>query len=365
MRNIGLDVARSVAILMVLISHSRIYFVQYVDLQWISFNGFLGVELFFVLSGFLIGRIIINSIVEKPSIANLLTFYKRRWYRTLPLYFLMVFILFLLGKQFHWTNLFFLQNFNEVGISFFPVSWSLSVEEWFYLTVPFILLVIFAFIKVKNKGLLFIIITTLLLLLFNAIRAYEVIVNNPTWDYGVRKQIYLRLDSILTGVLVAGINVYFKKFYDSIKASYLYLISISGLFACVYYYVFELDAGKEIINSSFFGRSLLFSFVSLFFGLLIAALEKTDFSNYKFTKLVTFLSVTSYAVYLVHHELFMYASRFNDRSVLWSWFLLALTLILSYIISFVLHKYFEKPIMDLRDKKLLKNKSSKNLEHSV
>ncbi|MFG5995624.1 acyltransferase family protein [Salmonella enterica] len=132
MRNIGLDIARSIAIVMVLISHSRMFFTQYADVQWLSFNGFFGVEVFFVLSGFLIGRIIIKSVVEKPSFSNLLTFYKRRWYRTLPLYFLMVFVLFLVGKQFHWTNLIFLQNFDEVSLGFFPVSWSLSIEEWFF-----------------------------------------------------------------------------------------------------------------------------------------------------------------------------------------------------------------------------------------
>lgn len=362
MRNIGLDIARSIAIVMVLISHSRMFFTQYGDVQWLSFNGFFGVEIFFVLSGFLIGRIIIKSVVEKPSLSNLLTFYKRRWYRTLPLYFLMVFVLFLVGKQFHWTNLIFLQNFDDVSLGFFPVSWSLSIEEWFYLTVPFIFLVIFSFAKVKNKGILFLSVTILLLIFFNGIRVYEVIVNNPTWDYGVRKQIFLRLDSILTGVLIAGISVYYKKFYDLFKTSYLYVISIAGILFCGYYYVIELEAGKEIINSSFFGRTFLFSFVSLFFGLLIVALEKTDFTNIKISKLFNFISVTSYSVYLVHYELFIYLLKYNNNSVQWSVLLLIVSLVLTYVISHILYKYYEKPFMNLRDKKLFNKSENINLK---
>lgn len=362
MRNIGLDIARSIAIIMVLISHSRMFFTQYADVQWLSFNGFFGVEVFFVLSGFLIGRIIIKSVVEKPSLSNLLMFYKRRWYRTLPLYFLMVFALFILGKQFHWTNLIFLQNFDEVSLGFFPVSWSLSIEEWFYLTVPFIFLVIFSFLKVKNKGILFIAVTIMLLILFNGMRVYEVITNNPTWDFGVRKQIFLRLDSILTGVLIAGISVYYKKFYDSLKTSYLYVISIAGILFCGYYYVIELEAGKEIINSSFFGRTFLFSLVSLFFGLLIVALEKTDFTNARISKPVNFISVTSYSVYLVHYELFIYLLKYNNNSIQWSVLLLIISLILTYIISHTLYRYYEKPFMNLRDKKLFRRNENIQLK---
>lgn len=359
MRNIGLDIVRSIAILMVLASHSRMFFTQYKDVQWLSINGFFGVEVFFVLSGFLIGRIIIKSVVEKPSLFNLLTFYKRRWYRTLPLYFLMVIVLFLVGKQFHWTNLIFLQNFDEVSLGFFPVSWSLSIEEWFYLTIPTIFLIIFSFTRMKNKGVLFIGVTISLLIFFNGIRVYEVVTNNPAWDFGVRKQIFLRLDSILTGVLIAGISVYFKNFYDSLKPSYLYLISIVGILLCGYYYVIELDSGKEVINSSIFGRTFLFSFISLFFGLLIAALEKTNFSQLlKVSKVFTFISVTSYSVYLVHYELFIYLINYNNNSIKWSVILLIGSLILTYIISYILYKYYEVPFMKLRDRKNFKKREN-------
>lgn len=361
MRNVGLDIARSIAIIMVLISHARFFFVQYTDLQWLSFNGFFGVEIFFVLSGFLIGRIIIKQIVEKPSLSNLLTFYKRRWFRTLPLYFLLVVILILIDKPFHWTNLVFLQNFNFDHLEFFPVSWSLAIEEWFYLLIPMLFLLTFSLLKVNNKGSMFIGMTIFLILLCNALRYLAVVNYNLEWGYGIRNHIFLRMDSILTGVLFAGISIYYKEFYNKLKPLFLYFVSISGLVFCILFYVFALDGGKEIINSSVFGRTFLFSLVSLFFALLIVALEKTKFQNIKFGNIFVFISGTSYSVYLVHHELFMFLFQFNDKSLQWSWLLLAISLVLTYIISYLLYRYYEQPFMKLRDKKIFVRKNNQTV----
>ena len=62
-RNFGLDIPRATAIILVLISHSRMFFTadNPNNLKFLSICGLLGVEIFFVLSGFLIGKILINS----------------------------------------------------------------------------------------------------------------------------------------------------------------------------------------------------------------------------------------------------------------------------------------------------------------
>src|SRR5690348_1983098 len=92
----GLDLLRASAILAVLLFHlaSR----EATSRDWpppplAVTLGYLGVELFFILSGFLIGRILIRVAEGKPGYRDWLTFLCRRWMRTLPLYFLWLAIL--------------------------------------------------------------------------------------------------------------------------------------------------------------------------------------------------------------------------------------------------------------------------------
>ena len=82
-RNFGLDLCRAIAIIMVIISHIRGYFSRYFYVDFLGINGFFAVELFFVLSGFLIGKIIIKDLVVSEN-KDLKKFYLRRWFRTLP-----------------------------------------------------------------------------------------------------------------------------------------------------------------------------------------------------------------------------------------------------------------------------------------
>jgi hypothetical protein len=107
----------------------------------------------------------------------------------------------------------------------------------------------------KRQRKMFIVITIMLLLFIDVLRLIDVIYNDPTWDFGVRKQIVLRMDSIFTGVLFAGISVYFSHLYDAMKPLYLYLISLIGVFLCAVYYMFAFYAGT--INSSSFWQDIL------------------------------------------------------------------------------------------------------------
>ncbi|MFM9911077.1 MAG: acyltransferase family protein, partial [Chitinophagaceae bacterium] len=143
-RIFGLDLLRAFAIFFVVFLHGSLILPQRLAVYqfYVVFDG---VSIFFVLSGFLIGRIIIKTFnTEHLSYHCLSSFWIKRWFRTLPNYFIILLALILLqvisGKSFNgaplWKYFLFLQNFNSPQPGFFSESWSLSVEEWFYLLIP-------------------------------------------------------------------------------------------------------------------------------------------------------------------------------------------------------------------------------------
>ncbi|TVX96123.1 acyltransferase family protein [Cohnella terricola] len=355
MRNLGLDIVRSLAIFLVMLAHGMMFFLLpfYPVSNSLIFFAVLGVEIFFVLSGFLIGQILLNDVLVEQNWPALRRFYLRRWFRTLPLYFLILIIVCLINDKFFWQHLFFVQNFNTESLNFFPVSWSLTVEEWFYLLIPFFLLLLFRISK-KNRNsvnkffyLLVLIIISLILL-----RLFYVFLFNPIWDEEVRRQFYVRLDSLGIGVLIAGIKVYKKAFYEKITKYpwILYSLSIIG-----FYTLYKLIPWNqpEVLNNSFFYRTFLLNFFSILSGLIIIAFESDTFINNIKSKIIvktfTFISVTSYSVYLIHYEIYNYYSRkiatITETMGIW-----LTSTVITIIAAFILYRFFELPIMNLRDK---------------
>jgi peptidoglycan/LPS O-acetylase OafA/YrhL len=128
-RNFGLDLLRAAAITGVFLGHA-IGAVSRLT---------IGLDLFFVLSGFLIGRIYFRS--RRDGSFHLWRFWLSRWWRTLPPYYAALALYALVGlwhpnKPVDWRYLFFLQNFTYRGTTAFAQSWSLCVEEHFYLMLP-------------------------------------------------------------------------------------------------------------------------------------------------------------------------------------------------------------------------------------
>jgi peptidoglycan/LPS O-acetylase OafA/YrhL len=146
-RSFGLDIVRFWAIVLVMINHSG-PFLPYFKSKWHIefFSGFLGVELFFCLSGFLIGTILLKVVDSgHAGPKELLSFWVKRWFRTIPIYWfcLLLYVACFLYFKYpefgsidgtHLLGYFvFIQNLFYYHPHFFEVSWSLCIEEWFYL----------------------------------------------------------------------------------------------------------------------------------------------------------------------------------------------------------------------------------------
>src|SRR5881409_4021543 len=147
-RQPGLDFLRALAIIVVVIYHAALFGFKLPGR--VDRFGWIGVDLFFVLSGYLIGGQLLAPLARDQRM-NLGRFFARRALRIMPAYFVVLAIYFLLPSwreysemsQPLWKFLLSIQNIALHGGTAFSHAWSLAVEDQFYLALPFILLVLF------------------------------------------------------------------------------------------------------------------------------------------------------------------------------------------------------------------------------
>lgn len=353
----GLDVYRAIAIILVVIGHSSFLLENTIldGFPWIPTID--GVELFFVLSGFLIGSILIKMVHKNEHFGfkALLHFWKRRWFRTLPNYYLILIINAILvsygvingdASKIEWNFLIFSQNLFEPMYGFFWESWSLSIEEWFYLILP-TLFIVFFFMKPKWGFLITIAILIILPLLYR-IGISDNEMDQFWWDVTFRKTVACRLDTIIYGVLAAWVKYYYQTIWNKVKFG-SFTLGLVGIILMSY---------MDNQPNDFFTKTFYFNLTSIFAMLLLPFADSVK--NYRtiIGKGFTHISIISYSMYLINLGLVaqVIVKQFPPQNQLdsllkygWMWAVVI-------IASSLLYRYFEKPMMKLRDHRIF-NKS--------
>jgi peptidoglycan/LPS O-acetylase OafA/YrhL len=364
----GLDHLRALAILLVLGFHYQGYFSHPLWTEWFGTISWTGVDLFFVLSGFLISSQLFAQIKKGNSI-SLKTFFIKRFFRILPIYFFIVGIYFLFpffrekeALPPLWKFLTFTQNLGLDNIHFgtFSHAWSLCVEEHFYLFLPLILI----FLQSKNLFaksywiLIALFITGILLRIYIWGIYFPGGVTDSSilyWSEHIYYPTYTRLDGLLVGVAIAALNQFAPKLWEKISKWGNQLILLSLVLLTVIYFFF---AGTDY-SSSIWG----FPLIAIAYGLLVAgAISPSSFLYNWNSRITTLIATLSYAVYLCHKGIIHIVQELLTKSGVDknSNLTFLICMVVCVFIAWLLNLTIEKPFMKMRDKILRPKKPTAN-----
>ena len=325
----------------------------YKSLTIITSKGTLGVNLFFVLSGFLITYLILFEIKSKGTF-NLKHFLIRRTLRIWPLYYFIVligFVIFpLIFNDYHtthqWINyVFFLANFDEIAngandsINFLTSPWSVAVEEQFYLFWGVMFFILSTFFYKKKLSTLKIPIIIGFLILITLI-----------FRQTVSKSQYHTLSALPDLLIGAGLGYLYminsKWLYKIMSMSKFKIIGIYILGTLLILFDYQIFHGHLIV----FERYL----IALFFTFII--LDQISFKNsfYQIEKIkgTKYLGQMSYGLYMYHLVVIFVLEKLIDFSALSPFLALPIFLVLSVIITFLVslasYKWLEKPFLSMK-----------------
>jgi peptidoglycan/LPS O-acetylase OafA/YrhL len=341
-RQDGLDVLRALAILPVLLFHAPEGVTSALPepLRYAFRFGWMGVDLFFVLSGYLIGRQVFATREDAPLGAQLRSFWVKRWTRTLPLYFVVlgtyaVIKPWVFGAPFiggGWHYVLFLQNY--LPLLDFVQSWSLCVEEHFYLVLPLL-----AFgLRGRRWPAWVWLVPVAVSLVGRALVSRTVPPETPVLELAPLLQwpTHLHLDGLGIGVFLARTAEHWRGWTARAKA----LSTGAG--------VAVLALTLALCGPTLLGHARLWVFtgLSVGFGLVLVGMESLRLPS-GLRRAVYAVAVTSYGAYLWHGLVVRVLDRSHLTLGWWGLDLLAFVGV-TLAVSWVTYVAVEKPGLRLR-----------------
>jgi peptidoglycan/LPS O-acetylase OafA/YrhL len=321
--------------------------------------GWMGVDLFFVLSGFLVSGLLFRELLGKGCI-DIKRFLIRRGLKIYPPFYTFLLLTPFLGniigekislREFL-CEAFFIQNYAG---GYWNHTWTLAVEEHFYISLPFIVIWLNkkfaqnAWAKIKKS--FFILSAYLIFLRFaTAVLTGYPVINHLT---------HLRLDSLFFGVLISYyFHYHYEAFQQFRKKNYKLIIVMAFLLSLIFF-LFSLE-GPLMLS---FGLSASYFLMGL---LLILALDQPflgrEVCHGRLRRCLCYLGRHSYSVYLWHMPVLLVLREKIDYSAQSTCAYLVLCLsyvVLSFIVGLLLSNLVEVPTMRIRDR-FFPSKSSAN-----
>jgi peptidoglycan/LPS O-acetylase OafA/YrhL len=338
-RNQNLDLVRALAISIVLVFHTvQMLEVRSWPLRQLATAGSAGVDLFFVLSGVLIGGLYWR---ERSEFGNVERgrFILRRACRTIPPYLAALFLSWSAvyisrHEAFDTRYLIFAQNYCE-RIPYFLVSWSLCIEEHFYVLLPFVLAV-FCLKNTRLTGAVLALVALLPLILRCA--HYR---DPMPEEFGFSTTAtHLRCDGLILGVLAAYLLRYYKGRLKSLVRVKVPVYCATAIFVITKPHLpvaFSYTAGYSI------------TYALMMLSVIICSMDRPySVSTWRATNVI---AITSYSIYLTHalviHVCLQCCRLLSPVFLVVEWVVMIVAIV---AVGFVFHLLVEKPSFWLRER---------------
>ncbi len=357
--NAWLDFLRSFAVFLVLLRHGSRVSNNSLPHGFVSnffANGWVGVDLFFVLSGYLIAIGLIRRFASNESLF-VKGYFRDRMLRIVPAYYVVLFLC-LLGffpgfqiqsrsiDQSLIYHLFFLQDYtgSDINVAF----WSLGVEEKFYIVAP-----AFVLIFLRSKGMIACTALSVSLLLISpfcrglAFENINHVVNYPEFFYLMRSPFHMSLEGFIIGTFVALLQSKGIAFSNS--------SACLGLGASAVVLALWLGSHDFYANITRFDVWLQPTVLVLLFGFMVFCAISLASQRLLFEPFFRCNARLSYVLYLVHYPLIplaVFLGRGKNLTIFWVSYLL-----LAYSAALLLHFGVEKPFLILKEKISMKGKT--------
>jgi peptidoglycan/LPS O-acetylase OafA/YrhL len=337
-REPGLDRLRAVAALAVLIAHGGYYlFPLFPHYDAYALASWLGTEVFFALSGFLVMRALLAPGV--PDLRGAFGFTARRLWRIVPLYWLFLGLNLVLASldgrgwpEAPGAYVVLIQNIDTPHPAFFGEAWNLPI----LLLASIVLPGIAVGARSLRDPLRFIgVMLTVLLVLGIALRAAWVIEYQPVWDEGVRKLVVTRIDACFYGAL-AAVAVLRR---GEVPRGAALMVAVLGLgIATALFLWLPRDVSLMARVCAFFAAGIGSA------ALVLACLDARPLAS----RLVSAVSRWSYALYLVNMPMIFLLAWFGlgqTTDALYALVRFALWFAATVAMAAVVHRWIERPLL--------------------
>ena len=354
MRMPGLDLLRAVAVVWTMLFHSFLVGGLGKDWSWLSRYGWMGVDLFFVLSGFLIGSQVLKPLANGGRF-SFRDFYMRRAFRILPAFFA-VLALYLLWPGFReapgmepWWK--FAGFFMNVSIDYtnnaaFSHAWSLCVEEHFYLLFPLLALALLRRPSVR----VFVAVCVFTIAMGIALRTgtwlhFDALGSHRNWFVeNIYYPTWNRLDGLLAGVILAVWKTYRPQSWARAATRANRVVPMGLVTIALSFWLFRERTGL-------LGNSVGWPVLSLGLAMLVfAGAQSNSLIGRRAVPGAGWLAAVSFSLYLVHKPIYgLVQAHFGDALEGRGYLAFAAYGIASLLGAAVLHYSVERPGLRLRD----------------